>query len=237
MNRTRILYVDDEPDLREVVELCLGLEPMMEARCCASGQEALDQVKTWLPDLVLSDLMMPEMNGRGLLERLRKNPQTEGIVFIFLTARAQAKEIESLLALGANGVISKPFDPIGLASHLRKSFLTSKISLAGVGFRQRLKTDRDIINGYRDGRLTKDFSKLEFLQSCAHKLAGAAGIFGLSDVSDSARQLENLLISYCSKRASLQDIEQSIGALIACIDDLIPNVSEQTADEDAVAII
>jgi CheY-like chemotaxis protein len=115
MSATRILHVDDEPDIREVVDISLGLNPDFEVRACASGAEAVAAAAEWLPFLILLDVMMPGMDGPTTLTQLRKNPQTSTIPVIFMTARAQTREVEHFIALGAQGVISKPFDPMTLA--------------------------------------------------------------------------------------------------------------------------
>jgi CheY-like chemotaxis protein len=119
----RVLYVDDEPDIREVVELALGLDPSLWVRSCASGKEALATAVAWRPDIILCDVVMPVMDGPATLARVRACPQTADTPFIFMTSRAQAREIERFKSLGANGHIVKPFDPMTLAdsvrSHLR----------------------------------------------------------------------------------------------------------------------
>ncbi len=123
MGAIRILHVDDEPDIREVVDMSLGLNPEFEVRACSSGAEAVAAAIEWSPALILLDVMMPGMDGPTTLLQLHENAQTANIPVLFMTARAQAREIEHFIALGAKGVISKPFDPMTLASevssHLR----------------------------------------------------------------------------------------------------------------------
>ena len=114
-----MLHVDDEPDIREVVELAFGLDPVFETRSCESGAEALALSLEWPPDLILLDVMMPVMDGPGTLERLRENPLTSAIPVIFMTARAQSRELDHFRSLGAIGVIAKPFDPMTLAGAVR----------------------------------------------------------------------------------------------------------------------
>lgn len=116
---TRILYVDDEPDIREVAAMSLELDPEFEVRTAASGVEALPLAAEWKPDLILLDVMMPVMDGPTTFGRLREQPDTAGIPVVFITARTQAQEVEGFKALGAKGVIAKPFDPMGLASTVR----------------------------------------------------------------------------------------------------------------------
>jgi CheY-like chemotaxis protein len=115
MSKLRILHVDDEPDIREVVDISLGLDPQFEVRACASGAEALTAAADWLPTLILLDVIMPVMDGPMTLAQLRNNPKTSDVPVLFMTARAQAREVEHYISLGAQGVISKPFDPMTLA--------------------------------------------------------------------------------------------------------------------------
>jgi CheY-like chemotaxis protein len=119
MSTIRILHVDDEPDIREVVDISLGLNPEFEVRACSSGEDAIATAAEWSPILILLDVMMPGMDGPTTLEHLRKNPKTSGIAVLFMTARAQAREVEQISALGAQGFISKPFDPMTLAFVVR----------------------------------------------------------------------------------------------------------------------
>ena len=118
MSEIRILHVDDEPDIREIVDMSLGLNPDFLVRGCASGPEAVKAAAEWSPILILLDVMMPGMDGPATLEALRKNPKTSAIPVVFMTARAQTREIEQFIALGAQGVISKPFDPMTLATEV-----------------------------------------------------------------------------------------------------------------------
>ena len=115
----RILYVDDEPDIREVATMALELDPELETRACASGAEALEVAPLWEPDLILLDVMMPGMDGPTTLTKLRERAETAETRIVFITARTQAHEVERFIALGAVGVIAKPFDPMSLAEAAR----------------------------------------------------------------------------------------------------------------------
>jgi CheY-like chemotaxis protein len=116
----RILYVDDEADIREVAAMSLELESGFEVRCAASGPEAIVEAAAWRPDLIMLDVMMPGMDGPTTLAELRAAPATASIPIIFITARTQAREVEGFMALGAIGVIAKPFDPMQLGSQVRE---------------------------------------------------------------------------------------------------------------------
>jgi CheY-like chemotaxis protein len=114
----RILYVDDEPDLREIAQMSLELNPSFEVCCCASGAEALREASRWPPDLVLLDVMMPGMDGPQTFARLRQEFGA-ALPIVFITARAGESDTAQLMALGAQGVIAKPFDPMKLAGQVR----------------------------------------------------------------------------------------------------------------------
>ena len=117
MNRTQLktlLYVDDDSDIREIVEMALGLIDNLRVHTCASGDEALRLICTLDPDLVLLDVMMPGMDGPTVFSRMRANTEQPNCPVIFVTAKALPREIALFRELGAAGVIAKPFDPMQL---------------------------------------------------------------------------------------------------------------------------
>jgi CheY-like chemotaxis protein len=116
-----VLYVDDDPDIRHIVALSLSLDPLIEARFAGSGEEALAMLATGpRPDVAVLDVMMPEMDGLTLLERMRATPATATIPVLFMTARAREADVAAYIARGAMGVIVKPFDPLSLAAAIRE---------------------------------------------------------------------------------------------------------------------
>lgn len=114
----RITYVEDEPHIREIVQLALEELGGFKLQCCESGSEALDMVPAFEPDLVLLDVMMPEMNGVETFRSLKQIPQFAETPMIFITAKAQKHEIELYKAIGAIEVIPKPFDPVALPGEI-----------------------------------------------------------------------------------------------------------------------
>lgn len=127
MNGLRVLYVDDEPDIREVAVICLELDPEIEVRAAESGPRALEWVASGecRPDVLLLDVMMPEMDGPSVLKALRLLEPTRETPVVFITARAQSHERNRFIELGAVGVITKPFDPMTLAKELRAAIATA----------------------------------------------------------------------------------------------------------------
>jgi two-component system OmpR family response regulator len=123
MDRTQLrtlLYVDDEPDIREIVEMALGLVDNLVIRTCASGEQALWIIPSLRPDLVLLDVMMPAMDGPTALSRMRANAVLAAIPVVFVTAKAMPHEVAHFRELGAAGVIAKPFDPMKLGQEVVK---------------------------------------------------------------------------------------------------------------------
>ena len=112
--------VDDEPHLRRIAELSLARVGKWDVVLAASGPEAIDAAARTKPDLVLLDVMMPDMDGPDTLRALKAQPATAEIPVIFITAKVQAREVERYLALGAAGVIYKPFDPMTLPEQIRE---------------------------------------------------------------------------------------------------------------------
>jgi CheY-like chemotaxis protein len=114
----RILYVEDEPDIQEIAKLALEAVGGFSVKLCSSGQEALDSVSVFEPDLILLDVMMPGMDGPTTLKHLREIPAAEKIPVIFMTAKVQPQEIRSYKEMGALDVIPKPFDPMTLSEQI-----------------------------------------------------------------------------------------------------------------------
>jgi two-component system OmpR family response regulator len=114
----RVLYVDDEPDIRQVVQLALGLLSNVTTHTADGGEQAIEMSRESRPDLVLLDVMMPGMDGPSTLMRLREDPQLKEIPVIFMTAKAMPREVARFRAMGAAGVIAKPFDPMQLGKQV-----------------------------------------------------------------------------------------------------------------------
>jgi len=117
-----ILLVEDNHDIRTIVKAALESVGGFEVRACESGAEALAAVAGFAPQLILLDVMMPDLDGPGVLVRLRERPDTKGIPVVFLTAKATKDEVERLRALGAADVLTKPFDPMTLHERVKAAW-------------------------------------------------------------------------------------------------------------------
>ncbi len=115
----RVLLVEDDPDIREIAEMALATVGGLDVLACGTGGEALRRVDEFDPQLAVVDVMMPGMDGPGLMAELRARPVTRALPIVFMTAKVQPEEMTRWRALGAADVIAKPFDPMGLADRLR----------------------------------------------------------------------------------------------------------------------
>lgn len=116
----RISYTDDEPDIRAIAQIALEDIGGFEMQMCSGGQETVERVPVFQPDLILLDMMMPGMDGVQTFKALKAMPEIADIPIIFMTAKVQSHEVASYMELGAAGVIPKPFDAITLAQDLQE---------------------------------------------------------------------------------------------------------------------
>ena len=107
-------------DIQTVTRFALESVGGFEVSVCSSGFEALEIAPTLKPDLILLDVMMPDMDGPTTLDRLRNLPATATVPVVFMTAKVQPHEVAAYRELGAKDVIAKPFDPATLADTVRQ---------------------------------------------------------------------------------------------------------------------
>ena len=115
----KILIVDDDPDIRFIARLSLERVGGMDVIDADGGTEGVRKARDEQPDVILLDMMMPVMDGTATLRALRAQGATASIPVIFLTAKTVAAEVERMRALGAVGVLTKPFDPRALPADVR----------------------------------------------------------------------------------------------------------------------
>jgi CheY-like chemotaxis protein len=109
----RVMAVDDDHVIRGLLEVNLEMEGH-EVVTAFDGQDALEKVVSMAPDLILLDVMMPNVNGWQVAEALKGNPRTHHIPIVFLSARAMEADVRKGTALGVQAYVTKPFDPIDL---------------------------------------------------------------------------------------------------------------------------
>lgn len=113
MERTRILIIEDNNDIRESTAeiLMLGNYEVFQA---INGKDGVELAVKHLPDVILCDIMMPELDGYGVLHLLNKTPETSAIPFIFLTAKTERIDMRKGMEMGADDYLTKPFDDVEL---------------------------------------------------------------------------------------------------------------------------
>jgi two-component system, OmpR family, response regulator len=133
MIQLRVLFVEDEPDIRHIVEMAMRLDSHMEFKSFETGVAALE----WLGqtneqfDFALVNLRLPFMTGIEFHERLQKLPGFENIVTALITASVRPSETAAYELAGIAGWISKPFDPLRLAQHIRRIFEAGRLGVDG----------------------------------------------------------------------------------------------------------
>ncbi|MEX1055755.1 MAG: response regulator, partial [Rhodothermales bacterium] len=149
-----ILVVEDEHTLRRLLEYRLGKQ--YDVRTAANGEEALARVAEGIPDLIISDIMMPRMDGFALQAALQEQKNTRAIPFIFLTAKADEQSRLRGMRTGVDDYITKPFDIEQLLSRIERLLERTKIyqtqldAKIGKDFSQKLMPKKlPSVNGYR----------------------------------------------------------------------------------------
>lgn len=117
--KTKILIVEDNEDVVAFLKDLLGT-PGYNTVVATDGKQAVDMASEHLPDLIMMDIVLPEMNGLEAARRIRLNPQCQSIPILAVTARVLPKAREQCLQSGCNDYISKPFSPKQLLSRIQK---------------------------------------------------------------------------------------------------------------------
>ena len=118
MSTKHILIIDNEQYIQEVAQICLETVAGWQVTTASSGQEGLEKAAIEQPDLILLDVMMPDMDGPTTFQHLQANAATQQIPVILLTAKVQASDRRRYTELGMKAAIAKPFDPLTLAGQI-----------------------------------------------------------------------------------------------------------------------
>jgi CheY-like chemotaxis protein len=117
----RVLIIDNELYIQEVAQICLETMMGWQVFGASSGLEGLKLAETEQPDVILLDVMMPDMDGPTTFQNLQSNAKTKNIPVILLTAKVQASDRRRYAELGMKSTIAKPFDPLKLADEISKT--------------------------------------------------------------------------------------------------------------------
>ncbi len=221
----RILQIDDDLAMRDIVTSALGRESAFSVMSCGTGEEGLAIAATWMPHLILCDVAMPGLHGPAVLQQLRQNISTAHIPVIFTTARAQPSDAMELVMLGAAEVIAKPFKLKSLTQTIRNHLDVNDdapdneglLSETAYDFAARLRTDAATLEGFQRTLISDSSAVPDGLQTCVHNLAGAAGVFEFESVSLAAGAVEDTIIEQRVGHGAPREIEDALDELLVCI--------------------
>lgn len=118
MNQPSLFVIDDEPDNFDVIEACLA-QCGDDLHYSSSGQEALNSLSIFQPDIILLDVMMPRLNGIEVCQQLKNSPDWQAIPIIMVTALSTKEDLARCLGAGTDDFISKPFNGIELRARIQ----------------------------------------------------------------------------------------------------------------------
>ena len=116
----RILVVDDDSAILTLAEMALSQLGGFQVKTTTSGEDAIACLGDFNPDMILLDANMPGLDGPETLEKIRQHPQYSSLPIAFVTGETRQTEVDQLMALGAIGVINKPYDPMTLSEQVRQ---------------------------------------------------------------------------------------------------------------------
>src|SRR5262245_43052069 len=116
----KVLIAEDDPDIQVILKMVLTRLGKCDVSITYEGNQVVPMVKSYRPDLILLDVMLPELSGFEICKMLKSDPDTKSVPIIFLTARSMPNEIKQAMGLGALGYLAKPFDPMLLVGQINE---------------------------------------------------------------------------------------------------------------------
>lgn len=169
MNRNSILIIDDNKHIRTQINLVLKLEGY-QTFMASNGTEGVQTAREIIPSLIICDIMMPELDGYGVLSMLRSNAITADIPFLFLSAKAEKQDIRQGMNLGADDYLWKPFSTEDLLKAIEARL-------------DRYETTKRILSGKISALANVSFTRDKFLSLMTHDLKSAfTGVLGLAEL-------------------------------------------------------
>lgn len=164
-----VLVIDDNPDIRENTAEILELAGY-KTFTAENGKKGVEVAQREKPDVIVCDIMMPELDGYGVLHLLRKNADTEHIPFVFLTAKTERSDFRKGMEMGADDYITKPFDDIELLNAIdvrlkKTAILDNKYAPSQQGINQFIRDAKNagLITQLSEQYNTDNYSKKQLL--------------------------------------------------------------------------
>jgi two-component system, OmpR family, response regulator len=215
-----VLYVDDEADIRQIVQIALELNGAIKVVAADSGEQALELARHHKPDLVLLDVMMPGIDGPTTLKKMRADAALARIPVVFITAKALPHEVAGFRELGSVGVIAKPFDPMALENQVQSIWkdlgelelpvpkqelpeeLEEEVKALYSAFLARTRTEAVTMRELVARSVAGDRPALNQLEKMTHRIHGTGAVFGFSAISDCAEVIERMAERLLAKNGS-----------------------------------
>jgi CheY-like chemotaxis protein len=232
-----VLCLDDDEDICEVLQTTLCLIAGLDVQTTRSGEAMIDLARKRQPDLVLMDMMMPDLDGPAVFQKMRADGMLADIPVIFLTAKVMPSDVAPLCRLGALGVITKPFDPlklVGQISALWDGATTARATVTArdlpaqahpsldvliLRFLERATSDvvrlRKMIEQARQGNA----AMLEEVEHITHSIHGTGAMLGFDRVSALGEAIERLAAGITANAEAHGPLGESA---------LLPQLSEYT---------
>src|SRR6516164_4316280 len=151
-----LLIIDDNTEIRENIAEILSLGGY-KTSTAENGKRGVEKAISEKPDLIICDIMMPELDGYGVLHLLKKNPDTQDIPFIFLTAKTERQDFRKGMEMGADDYITKPFEEVELLTAVE--IRLRKASILKQTYEQNIHGLNQFLTDVKDTRLTRQLSE------------------------------------------------------------------------------
>lgn len=220
MAKSHVLIVEDEPEIAELIRFHLERDGM-DARAVYSGRHAIELLKRDPPDLLVLDLMLPDVGGLEICRRMKQAPETRDIPVVMVTARGEETDVVAGLELGADDYVIKPFSPRVLMARIR-AVLRRGIEMAASPIDNRMQR--------LDGQLVIDPDR-HTVMSLGHELDLTVTEFGIlqhlaqrpgfvrtRDQIIAAVHGRNVVLSSRTIDVHVTALRKKLGSLAACVE-------------------